>query len=241
VKALLPAARGGAGRGDARGYTMIEVLMGMAILAVGASGVIAMQKVTVAGVTNGRNINAATAIATAHLEAVRIDATRWNNMTDFADASLIFGTDGLIGPTVDGIGGEWVLPTVGWGAGDPGLGISDVTGDTVGGDPIPSAENAYAYCTHLRVTPITYEPKALCGDEYQARCATMMRVEARTFWAKSGRDVSKECVAIDVVDEGLAGEPMVVDGITYLASDYGWVFLATAIRRNDIADVQVVE
>ena len=60
----------------ARGYTMIEVLMGLAILAVGATGVIALQKITVVGVTNGRNITVATAVAHAHLEAVRTDAVR---------------------------------------------------------------------------------------------------------------------------------------------------------------------
>jgi type IV pilus assembly protein PilV len=51
------------------GYTMIEVLMGMAVLAVGASGVLALQKITIFGVTNGRAINAATVVGASHIEA----------------------------------------------------------------------------------------------------------------------------------------------------------------------------
>lgn len=205
--------------------------MGMAILAIGASGVVALQKVTVLGVTQGRNVTAATTLASSHIEALRMDATRWNSIVppDLGDARLLAS---LIAPTATG-GGAWVLPVTAFPqAGDPGLGLSDVTGST---EETAAGRPPIAYCTHLRVTPMIYDPTATNAPP-QAQDAILMRVEVRTFWAKSGRDVNTECTAdaVETVTNGLAGDPMVFGGVTYSSDDYGWVFLATAIRRNDI-------
>jgi type IV pilus assembly protein PilV len=215
---------------------MIEVLMGLAILAVGASGVIALQKVTVLGVTHGRNINTATSIAAAHLEALRADAQRWNSLTDYmTDATLLQavhpGT--TVGP------GNWTLPPTAFPNDDepgPGLGVSDITGATDEEDP---EGPPVAYCTHVRVTPIIYDPAApRTGTAAQAQDALMLRLEVRTFWAKAGREVRAECQPgfEPVMTAGLAGDPIPVDGVSYTADDYGWIFLATAVRRNLIAE-----
>ena len=96
-------------RARSRGYSLIEVMVGMAVLAVGASGVVALQKVTVLGVTTGRNINAATAIAAAHVEAVRADSIRWNSRDDYAEATLL---NELL-PAADTDGGDWAMPVAG--------------------------------------------------------------------------------------------------------------------------------
>lgn len=228
----------------ARGYTMIEVMMGMAILAVGASGVIALQKITVAGVTNGRNINLATSIAQAHVEAVRADATQWQGIDattladDYLDAVLL----NTLLPRTQTTPGAWMMPTAAY-AGGPGFGISDVNGETAGA----VGTSPVGFCTHMRLVPIMFDPNsprfdpaiAGGGPNTQARDALLIRVEVRTFWAKSGRDVLDECTAANVaaMTGVLAGTPITIAGVSYRADDYGWVFLASAVRPNEFVVV----
>jgi prepilin-type N-terminal cleavage/methylation domain-containing protein len=215
-------------RQRAGGYTMIEVLMGLAILAVGASGVIALQKVTVLGVTHGRNVNTATAIAAAHLEALRTDAQRWNSIDDYVtDATLL----NEILPATSIGPGAWALPSRAFVNG-PWLGIADVSGganeETVDGPPV-------AYCTHVRAIPMLYDPASpRDGSGLQAQDALMLRLEVRTFWAKAGREVRAECRDgfVEDMTAALEGGSINVNGVTYTADDYGWVFLASAVRRN---------
>jgi prepilin-type N-terminal cleavage/methylation domain-containing protein len=219
-----------------RGYTMIEVMMGLAVLAVGASGVIALQKITVAGVTNGRNITVATSIAQAHLEAVRVDATRFQGINpattndDYLEATLL---DSLL-QQQSAVAGAWLLPTGEWpAAGDPGFGVSDITGQT---DGAQIGNRPVGFCTHVRLVPIIFDPNAP-GGRQQARDALLTRVEVRTFWAKSGRDVAAECTAggEDAITDLLElGGTITINTVTYTASDYGWVFLAGGIRPNEI-------
>lgn len=225
-----------------RGYTMIEVMMGLAILAVGASGVIALQKITVAGVTNGRNINVATSIAQAHLEAVRADATQWQGIDpatlndDYLDAVLL----NTLLPRTQTTPGAWMMPTAGYpDAADVGFGISDITGQTGG----TAGTRPVGFCTHMRLVPIMFDPNsprydaaiAGGGPNTQARDALLIRVEVRTFWAKSGRDVLGECTTGNVanVTGMLAGTPITINGVDYTANDYGWVFLSSAVRPNE--------
>lgn len=231
--------------GSRAGYTMIEVLMGLAILAVGASGVVALQKVTVLGVTHGRNINTATSIAAAHLEAMRADAQRWNSLGDYILDPTLLNT--LLPATTVGPG-TWQLPPVAFpndAAPGPGLGVSDVTGATDAADP---ASPPVAYCTHVRVTPLIYDPASSRyqagqpggGANLQAQDALMLRLEVRTFWAKAGREVRTECdpTFVNTITEGLAGAAIPVGDVEYTANDYGWVFLSTAVRRNLIPVAQ---
>ena len=227
-----------AARRTSRGYTMIEVLMGMAILAVGASGVVALQKVTVLGVTHGRNINTATSIAAAHLEAMRADAQRWNSLDDYLTEPTLLNT---VLPPTERVG-TWELPPTAFpndGTPGPGLGVSDLTGATDAADPDSAP---VAYCTHVRVTPLIFDPASPRyqpgqpggGDTLQAQDALMLRLEVRTFWAKAGREVRTECQSsfVDTMTAGLEGSPIAVGSVNYTADDYGWVFLSTAVRRN---------
>ena len=52
------------------GYTVIEVMMALAVLSIGATGVIAMQKAALIGNVRARNLTTASAIAS---------ITRWRN------------------------------------------------------------------------------------------------------------------------------------------------------------------
>jgi len=196
------------------GYNMIEVMMGLAVLAVGATGVIALQKVTILGVTGGRNITTATAVASRHLEAVRADGVRWTDIN--------IGAAPLVAALV--AAGVWVDPAVNVPFLGDDLGASDVVGTTQSGLVGP-----VAYCTHLRAVQVSPDP---------AQLPVLLRIEARTFWAKSGRSVGTECgdgASGTKMDLVLSGAPQSFGAVPnlYSADDYGWVFLATSLRRND--------
>jgi prepilin-type N-terminal cleavage/methylation domain-containing protein len=75
-----------------RGYTMVEVMAALAILTVGASGVIAMQKATQLANQSARNLATATAVAETWVERLRADALMWNNpggVPDIADTTWV--------------------------------------------------------------------------------------------------------------------------------------------------------
>src|SRR4030095_9410713 len=71
--------------GTRRGYTMMEAMMSLAILGLGATGIIALQKATLVGNSNARNLAAANAIAMGWQERLRTDAIQWNRPGGVSD------------------------------------------------------------------------------------------------------------------------------------------------------------
>ncbi len=61
----------------ALGYTMIEVMMALAILAIGGTGVISLQKASVLSGLNSRNLTAASMVAGGWLEKGKTEAIAW--------------------------------------------------------------------------------------------------------------------------------------------------------------------
>ena len=83
-------------RRSPRGYTVMEVMMALAILTIGASGVIAVQKATMIGNTNARNLATANSIAQSWVERLRADALVWNapaNADDIGDTNWLKSAD----------------------------------------------------------------------------------------------------------------------------------------------------
>ena len=119
------------GRARARqsGYTLVEVMMSLTILAIGGAGIFALQSVAVTGNMDANDLTAATNIARGWVEHIKMDATRWNS----------FGPN----PPSD-IGDTQILSTLGaaWGA----LTVNPQRSD--GG----VAANG-RYCAHARVRP----------------------------------------------------------------------------------------
>ena len=64
-------------RARARGYNTVEVLMAMTIFAIGASGVIAMQKTSVQASYDARALDVATTLARTWQERLSRDAMSW--------------------------------------------------------------------------------------------------------------------------------------------------------------------
>ena len=156
-----------------RGYTMIEVMMALAILAVGASGVMALQRVTLIANSNARNVAMANQIAAAWADRLQADAVQWNNPETGSDLNetrwLNMVTTAAVGTPTD-----WFVPDSS--TAPFGSAYADINGNEMYGNP----DDLAAYCTHVRLTQLY---------------PTMIRAEIRVFWARNERAI--DCSASD--------------------------------------------
>lgn len=150
-------------RALARGYTAVEVTVAMAVLAVGASGVIAMQKITLQSTTNARNIATANQIANTWTERLRADATMWNTPITGSDLGDTTWLKLATAPP-----GSWFVPQSTSPAGSAWATIE-------GRDIYPGVGGMGAFCTHLRLVRLY---------------PTMIRAEVRVFWRRNGSPVA---------------------------------------------------
>jgi type II secretory pathway pseudopilin PulG len=82
-----------ASRANAGGYTSVEVLIAMTLLAIGAAGVIGMQRVTIQGGEDARRFDMATNIANEWVSRLQKDASFWRTQPDLSQLDTMgFGT-----------------------------------------------------------------------------------------------------------------------------------------------------
>jgi prepilin-type N-terminal cleavage/methylation domain-containing protein len=151
------------------GYTLMEVMVSMAVLAVGASGVIALQKVTGVGNTNTRNLAAANRIAAKWAERLSFDSLQWDPALGFSNTYWL---------KTAAAPGQWAVPAEVSSYASPDA-------DVLGADLFPGDPAQPAFCTHIRLTPLPGFQQTI-------------RAEVRVFWDKAGNPVSCG-VAPDVV------------------------------------------
>ncbi len=188
----------------ARGYTIVEVMMALAILTLGASGVIAVQKATLIANTNARNLAVANSIAQSWVERLRADALVWNapnNTDDVNDTNWLKVADPANPNQAWFMPAEVIAPAL---AASPD---NDVLGaDIFQGDPGPPAS---AFCTQLRFT--RFPAQAL--PAYRK----LIRAEIRVFWERAGRPI--DCAIAPNPIEGDVGR-------------YGFAYVTTAVMQN---------
>jgi Tfp pilus assembly protein PilV len=143
-----------------RGFTVVDLLIALTVFAIGVSGIIATQKVTVAANQHAKNLAIATSVAQAWQDQLAVDATFWR-------------ADGTTQPTwLTGGNGDWFRPnydaTRNFGAAFDALG--NVVDDTAN-----NLARAH-FCTHLRLTALY---PATGGNG-------LMRTEVRVFWRRDG-------------------------------------------------------
>lgn len=189
------------------GYTMVEVMVALALLAVGATGVIALQKATLISNAQARNIGVANFIAKTWAERLRIDALQWNDPAEIPDlASDADWLSALGSPAYP----ERVVPVA---IADLGAPNADVLGtDVYTTNPLDPEYAAPAFCTHLRFRQ--FEDPINTGETLWPR---LIRVEIRVLWERSGSPI--DCTAL----------PSNID----LRQDrYGAVYLTTGVLQN---------
>ncbi|MEZ4224146.1 MAG: prepilin-type N-terminal cleavage/methylation domain-containing protein [Polyangiaceae bacterium] len=189
-----------------RGYTLIELLIAVTVFAIGVSGVIAMQKVTVAANLHAKELSVATHIAQAWGEQLAADAAAWNHPSPRNAASDIGETRWLV--NVTGNAGVWFRPAY---DGVLNFGPSfDVLGNVV---PDAQLQQAH-YCTHIRLSWL-YPDNAGNG---------LLRAEVRVFWLREGMGGTVD--GLGICDSNT--DPTAVEGAS---ERYHFVHQTTAIKQ----------
>lgn len=93
---------------NARGYTAIEVLMAMTVMAIGGAAVITMQKTSVTANLDARKTDVANAIARTWVERLQRDAMSWTQPGPSGGVSNL--GNARILSTIGTSAGNWFLP-----------------------------------------------------------------------------------------------------------------------------------
>jgi prepilin-type N-terminal cleavage/methylation domain-containing protein len=192
-----------------RGYTMVELMMALAILAIGVSGIISMHKVTVAANQHAKNLATASHIAQAWQEQLAADATRWNHPSA-KDGTSDLATDTLWLQMI-ATEGQWRRPayneTVDFGP------AFDALGNVV---PAGSEQDAH-YCTHVRFSWLYPEATPTVGNG-------LIRAEVRVFWLRDGEGT--------IDGQGVCDPGTPVNDVGEAVPNYHFVYKTSAIRQN---------
>jgi type IV pilus assembly protein PilV len=192
-----------------RGYTVVELLMALAVFAVGVSGIISMQKVTVAANGDARHLALATHIAQSWLDELAAEAGQWNDTDDFDDTDWLSQAGAEDGPA-----GSWFRPAY---DDDRQFGPAfDALGGAVAPADIPDAAQ---FCTDLRF-------RWLAGQTAVKRGGGLLRAEVRVFWRRYNVVGLAAAAPTDVCD---------IDPAEFDAADgrrlFHVVYLSTALRQ----------
>lgn len=143
-----------------RGYTVVELMMAVAVFAVGITGIVAMQTVAAAANTHAKNLAVATSLARSWQDRLSMDATLWGGPQEWTEDNMIWVDQ------VTANNNAWILPAI---QGDFGP-AAGPRGEFV--DHANDAEDV-VFCTHLRLTRLLDEPGS-----------GLIRSEVRVFWPK---------------------------------------------------------
>jgi prepilin-type N-terminal cleavage/methylation domain-containing protein len=193
-------------RRRAHGYTVVELLMSLVVLAIGASGVIAMQKITLRSNSHAKNLAVATSIASAWADALAADASQWNSATDLGDTAwLQLANDGEL---------TWVRPPYNV---DRGIGP--------GFDPLgnPVLDGPAAYCVDLRFAWLAGNPTG----PVPPRDNGLIRAEIRVAWK---RDAAVTTTPLSGAFCTGGPTPAGLDDAD--ADGYHFVYLTTAVAQT---------
>ena len=190
----------------ARGYTIVELLMAITVLAIGISGIIAMQKITIASNQHAKNLAMATHIAQAWQERLAADAVQWNHPSPQLNATDIDETRWLF--NVVGNEGIWFRPAFD-AALDFGPGF-DALGDVVADANVQQA----TFCTHIRLTWL-YPQDAGNG---------LVRTEVRVFWQREGMGA--------LIGDSVCDATADPNAITAASDRYHFVYQTSAVKQN---------
>jgi prepilin-type N-terminal cleavage/methylation domain-containing protein len=200
------------------GYTVVEVMMALAVLALGGSGVIAMQKATILANNDARNVATATTIAQSWMERLRADALVWNEpggQLDLSDTEwLHLAKNGLV------LDSDWfqpdaVVPLAPFPEGSPAA-------DIMGADRFTGDAMLPAFCTQVRLERFSNSKTAALSSYY-----AMIRTEVRVYWDRSGQ--STDCTQAPPAGFGAM---VTADGVGGGVHRWGFVYLVSAVTEN---------
>ncbi len=183
--------------------------MAIGVFAIGVSGVIAMQKVTLASNQHAKNLAVATHIAQAWMDQLNADAAQWNfpGPRNPSAASDLDDTDWLdeVNNTSAWFRPNWVA-TRAFGPGFNAL-----------GNPVDGTDQA-VFCAHVRLNWLNRDNQGNVGNG-------LIRAEVRVFWLREGvlGGISDEPLCSAVDDPAQVGQRPDL---------YHFVYNASAVRQE---------
>lgn len=151
-----------------RGYTVVEVLSAMTLFAIGAAGVIGMQRVTIQGGADARNFDIATNIAREWQHRLQRDALAWTAPNGAGAATNIDNTLWLDSANISG---AWMAPAPG-----PALEGYSAAFDLLGRDVAPT-DSERIFCVQYRLNWIA-------NSNNGASPSAILRAEIRVVWSR---------------------------------------------------------
>jgi type IV pilus assembly protein PilV len=198
-------------RSRSRGYTAVEVLMAMTLFAIGATGVIGMQRVTMQGGEDARRVDIANNIANEWLARLQRDSSFWTEPSSDRPTTINLTTNTKWLSQI-GSCAQFCTP--------PMPTVAPVDGQSPAfdmfGRDLPSGTKDAWYCVQYRLTWI-----AAPGTAPALRLTSLMRAEVRVYWNRLEANIIGDCSA---------PPPEVIPTTT--ASPFHMVYAATAIRPN---------
>ena len=163
-------------RASARGFTAVEVLMAMTLFAVGAAGVIGMQRVTIQGGEDARRFDMATNIANEWIARLQKDASFWRTQPDLTLPDTMGFNNTTWLKNVDACGNKFC--TIPMPSGPTIEGFSPAF-DIFGRD-LPSGTTDAYYCVQYRLTWIA--APGVAPYNRPLKPYSIMRAEVRVYW-----------------------------------------------------------
>jgi type IV pilus assembly protein PilV len=168
-------------RTAALGYTIVELMMSLSVLAIGVSGVIAMQRVTLATNRHAKDLSIATRIGEAWIDQLTADGMTWT--TDGSGTSTLPNTVWLKAATPNNEG-SWDTPVYSkellFG---PAFGPLGQPRDP---DDQPQLNH---FCAHIRLAFLQNENGSTTGNG-------VIRAQVRVFWLREDQATAAPSGAI---------------------------------------------
>ena len=198
---------------EARGFTMIEVMMALTVLAIGMLGIIALQKTTVVSNQEAQQITVGNAIARTWIERLQRDAARWTSPSPLRPTSDIANTAWLNAVGGFTSTGSWFRPPAS--TLEPLVSPAfDRNGDDVLLTDTVGMVDKAIYCTHVRL-------RWVYPNE-------MIRAEVRVFWA---RRTLQNPTAVPWLSTGICSATTSLDAIGSDDQNFHWVYAVAAIPK----------
>lgn len=198
-------------RRNRRGYTAVEVLSALTLLAIGGAGVIGMQRVTIQGSEDARRYDVGANIANEWLSRLQRDATQWTQPNATIDTLNNISNTKWLGLVVGGT----CFP--GWCSPPASIPPAGMTGsfDIFGRDQLASATDS-TYCAQYRLQWIA-DP----GVTAPFKMTGLIRAEVRVFWSRLERTAVGDCAAATASADLPSANQL-----------FHFIYATTAIREN---------
>jgi len=189
-------------RGRRRGYTVVEVMSAMTLFAIGAAGVIGMQRVTIQGGADARSFDIASNIAREWQARLQRDALRWTEPNSVVSTSN--RNTATLWLRDASVSGAWTVPAVG-----PEVHGYSAAFDLLGHDVAPGSPDR-VFCVQTRLTwiPVTGANATI----------PLLRADIRVFWSRLEYG-PPDCANLTVEDAANVNR-------------HHFVYVSTALRGN---------